>query len=564
METQHRRRRRSGRRKARKKQIAFLIVLALAGGAFVWTRILIDRRNDETLVVAVTGSSDRDDAAGKPDTNDANDAKGAKGATATTVAAAVPAAAAKNVILFIGSGYGTVPMTATRIYAVGESGELAVDRLPQTALVRTTSHNAQTADAAAAMTAYMTGVKVDNEVLSQTADTHAYDDAGRPQSAHGETTCPTVANGKPVATLFELAKRSGRATGIVTTARVTQPTAAAGYAHLCQAGAENAIAAQLAPGGPGYNRQLGDGIDVILGGGWQAFLPKDDRRGSTRNDTRDLFAEMRAKGYTVIGRANELAAVAANPSSGAMRSAGTTGVAGPADATPIEHADRVLGLFARSQMAYDGERAGSAEPSLSEMTTRAIDLLQHRATGYLLIVEGGRIGDALDASLARRAVQEGRAFDDAIAAALEKVRGADPDLRDTLIVVTANHDHTLVMNGDSVLTGRTVEGRPGVLGVLRGVEQPTLATTDAGGRPYTTLAFAAGPKRVRGPRSQAPALSDLALVDADSRYEAAIETPGAIGGADVPLGAAGSNATRFHGTIDNVQVFGLLREAMGL
>ena len=85
-------------------------------------------------------------------------------------------------------------------------------------------------------------------------ETRPYDDDGRPQAAHGETTCATVGNGKRVDTLLELAKASGRATGVVTTGRVTQAITAASYAHLCQRDGENAIAAQLVPGGPAPTR----------------------------------------------------------------------------------------------------------------------------------------------------------------------------------------------------------------------------------------------------------------------------------------------------------------------
>lgn len=524
METQRLRRRRS-RRKARRKQVAVLVALALAIGVIVWTRILIERHNDEALVV-VTAPTDAGKAPARGD--------GGKG---------VPPNAAKNLILFIGDGLGVVPMTATRIYSVGEDGELAMDKLPETALVRTSSRNAQTADAAAAMTAYMTGVKVDNEVLSQSADTHPYDEEGRPQSAHGETTCAIVGNGKRETTLLELAKASGRAIGVVTTARVTQPTTAASYAHLCQSGGENAIAAQLVPGATGTNPKLGEGVDVILGGGWQSFLPKGDPRGSARSDSRDLFAEMRAKGYTIVGRQAELAALL------------------QPNAQPI---GKLLGLFSRAQMSYDLDRPGTTEPSLAEMTGRAIELLERNTTGYLLIVEGGRIGEAFDQSLARKGLQDARAFDDAIAVALDRVRVLDPEMRSTTIVVTANHDHTMVMNGDATTAERTIEARPGILGIVRSFDQPAQAAVDASGRPYTTLVFGTGVKRVKGPRSQAPALSDLALGDRDTRYEAAIEVPTAIGGADVTLEATGANAGRFHGTLDNTQVFLLLREAMGL
>ncbi len=528
METQRLRRRRS-RRRARKKQIAVLIVVALGIGVFVWSRILIERHHDETMFVA-TGAGPGPGAANADGSRPGN--------------RAVAATASKNLILFVGNGFGLVPMTATRIYAHGEDGELAIDRLPETALVRTWSRNAQSADGAAAMTAYMTGVKVDNEVLSQTADTRPYDESGRVQAAHHETTCPAVGNGKRVATLLELAKASGRATGIVTTARVTQPGTAAAYAHLCQRDGENNIATQLVPGGPDANPDLAEGIDVVFGGGWQHFLPKDDPRGSVRNDTRDLFAEMRAKGYAVIGRQSELAAIA---QAGAVRPGG-----------------KVLGLFNRSQMAYDLDRVGTSEPSLAEMTGRALDLLQRNATGYLLIVEGGRIGDALDASLARKALQDGRAFDDAVAVAVDRARTNDPDLRGTTVVVTANHDHTLAMNGNTTTAQRTVETRPGVLGVVRDYREPAQPAGDATGRPYTTLVFGAGEKRVRGPRSQAPALNDLVLGDRASGYEAAVELPEASGGGDVLLSAVGANASRFHGTIDNTQVFTLMREAMGL
>jgi alkaline phosphatase len=221
-------------------------------------------------------------------------------------------------------------------------------------------------------------------------------------------------------------------------------------------------------------------------------------------------------------------------------------------------------MFSGGPRAYDLDRSGTSQPNLAEMTTRAIELLGRNDRGFLLVVEGSRIGDAFDASLARKGLQEARAFDDAIAAAMEKVREVDPDYQHTTIVVTSDHDHTLVMNGNSTLVQRTSATRPGVLGLLRSFNDPTQPLVDASGRPFTTLAFGTGTKRVKGPRSQAPALSDLALGDRNAVYEAAVETPAAIGGTDVMLSAMGANAARFHGTLDNTQVFALLREAMGL
>ena len=517
MDTQRLRRRQS-RRRARKRQITWLIVIALVLAGWVWTRILMQRQNDEQMFTS-----------GK--------------VAATETPKAAPVTASKNLILFIGNGYGIAPMTAARIYTGGEDGALTIDGFPETALVRTYSRNAHASDSAAAMTAYMTGVKVDNEVLSQSAETRAYDEAGRPSSVRDESTCPVAGNGKPATTLLELAKASGRSTGVVTTARVTQAVAAASYAHLCQRGGENTIAGQLVPGGAGSNAKLGEGIDVLFGGGWQHFLPKDDPRGSSRADSRDLFAEMRAKGYAVIARQSELTATNA----------------------PI---GKVLGLFHRSQMSYDLDRFGTQEPSLADMTARAIDLLQRNANGYLLIVEGGRIGEALDTGLMRKALQDARAFDEAIATALTKAKALDPELRNTTIVVTADHDQTLVINGDAALTGRTIEAKPGILGTMRSFTEPTQFANDASGRPYTMLALGIGPKRVKGPRSSAPPLNDLVLAEKNAVYESAIEgideTRDGIGGSDVMLSAIGINASRFHGTLDNVRVFDLLRGAMGL
>src|SRR3954465_13714032 len=83
--------------------------------------------------------------------------------------------APKNVIFFLGDGMGMTTMTAARIYAAGEAGALTMDTLPETALVKTFSNDAQVTDSAPSMSAYMTGVKMNNEVLSMSSDTQAKD-----------------------------------------------------------------------------------------------------------------------------------------------------------------------------------------------------------------------------------------------------------------------------------------------------------------------------------------------------------------------------------------------------
>jgi hypothetical protein len=85
------------------------------------------------------------------------------------------AEAPKNVIFFLGDGMGMTTMTAARIYSVGEDGELTMDTLPETAFVKTFSNDAQVTDSAPSMSAYMTGVKMNNEVISMSPDTVAVD-----------------------------------------------------------------------------------------------------------------------------------------------------------------------------------------------------------------------------------------------------------------------------------------------------------------------------------------------------------------------------------------------------
>ena len=458
--------------------------------------------------------------------------------------AATPAPqAAKNVIFFLGDGYGMVPMTAARIYAVGEEGTSTIDTFPETAFVKTYSNDAQVTDSAPSMSAYMTGVKPNNEVVAMSADTRAVDAAGAGYVSGADSTCPASGNGTPVTTLLELAKTAGRATGVVTTTRVTHATPAATYSHICHRDGENAIAAQLVPGGAGYNARLLDGVDVVLGGGWQHFLPQGAAAGSSRTDARDLQAEMKARGYSIVNDRAGLVAASPVPS-------------------------RLLGLFTRGHMNFDLDRDAAKEPSLAEMTTAALDVLAAtKKNGYFLMVEGGRIDQALHPTLARKALQDGKAFEDAIAAAIAKVKLTDPDLKNTLIVVTADHDHTLVLNGYSARTGKTTDTSPGILGLMRDFSAPTTPALDADGMPFTTLVFGNGESRVNTRRSAMTTLTDAAVFDKSYHQEAAIQMPAGgetHGGADVFLGAMGYAADSFHGILDNTDVFGLVKTAAGL
>jgi alkaline phosphatase len=440
----------------------------------------------------------------------------------------------KNILFFLGDGMGMTTMTAARIYKVGEDGELTMDTLPETAFVKTFSKDSQVTDSAPSMAAYMTGLKTNNGVISMTPETVSYDPTTLQDYVAGaDSTCANT-NGKPATTLLELAKVAGMGTGVVSTTRITHATPAATYAHICQRDGENTIASQMVPGGTGFNTALGDGIDVVLGGGLRHFLPKGT--GSSRTDNRDLVTEMKANGYSY----------AANKS----------------DFDKLPATGKLLGLFTSSHMAYDLDRDATKEPSLADMTARSIDQLKGSSRGFFLMVEGGRIDHALHETTARKALQDTAAFDDAIKIALDKMKVIDPGLKNTLIVVTADHDHTLVLNGYAALTGKTTDTNPGILGLMRSYLDNSVAK-DIGGFEFTTIGFGNGENR---PLART-ALTDAMVFDKAYHQEAAIPTAAGSethGGGDVFLGAIGLGADTFGGVMDNTAVFALIRKATGL
>ncbi|GHD57908.1 alkaline phosphatase [Jeongeupia chitinilytica] len=446
---------------------------------------------------------------------------------------AYAAGEAKNVIFFLGDGMGPATVTASRIYKYKEEGSLNMDKLDRTARIKTFSNDAQTTDSAPSMSAYMTGVKMNNEVISMSPDTKATDAAGKAYLAGTDSTCPGT-NGKPVDTLLEIAKAKGKAVGSITTTRITHATPAATYSHVCHRDAENTIAAQAVPGGAGYNSKLGDGLDVLMGGGNKFFLPTAS--GGKRTDGRDLIAEMKAKGYTYAATGTELKAV----------NTATT--------------SKLFALFTADHMDYELDRTKGAlnQPSLAEMTQKSIEVLAKNSNGFFLMVEGGRIDHALHGTNAKRVLEDTVAFDDAIKVALDEMNKRDPGLKNTLIVVTADHDHTMTING---------YGKRGsnILGTVKNYKDGT-ELKDADGNNYTTLVFGNGPNRkpVRTALIEGTADKTQVLHD-DYQQETGVKINGSEthGGGDVKLLATGAGAKAFKGTLDNTRVFGLIKQAYG-
>jgi alkaline phosphatase len=192
------------------------------------------------------------------------------------------------------------------------------------------------------------------------------------------------------------------------------------------------------------------------------------------------------------------------------------------------------------------------------MTEAALKVLKQNSNGYFLMVEGGRIDHALHGTNAKRALEDTIAFDEAIKRALALV-----DLKDTLVVVTADHDHTMTFNGYSH------KGNP-ILGKVTDLKQtkvqgaPVLAKA-SDSLPYTTLVFGNGGGPHRATRDDLTSV-DTTADDYLQEVGVPLGNPGSEthGGGDVMLLSGGAGSSGFKGTLDNTKVFGLLKSAFGL
>lgn len=440
-------------------------------------------------------------------------------------------ASAGQVVLFLGDGMGVTTVTAGRILAgqkLGKQGEehrLSFETFNNVALIKTYNTNMQVPDSAGTMSAIVTGKKTRFGVLSVNKDVERGDCA---QSLTGV-----------LPTLLEQAEEAGFATGIVTTTRITHATPAANYAHVPERDWEDDSMLPpeaTAAGCKDIARQLvefavGDGIDVILGGGRANFLPTSESdpeypeiRGR-RQDGRNLITEW-------LGRNG-------NSKTGQRR------FVWKADSfAALATKGQVLGLFEPSHMQFDADRAKdrSGEPSLAEMTAFAIKSLQGRSRNFFLVVEAGRIDHGHHAGNAYRALHDVLALDAAVATA-----NAALNPRRSLVLVTADHSHTLTFSG------YPPRGNP-ILGKV-----PVVAGGGEGGAPtyeYPTLGYANGPG----------ALPDYTTVDTQSpdfRQPATLpmltETHG---GEDVAAYARGVSADLVHGVMEQNELYFALYQAL--
>jgi len=382
---------------------------------------------------------------------------------------------AKNIILFLGDGMSLTTVTAARILdgqqqgLLGEENNLSFDGFPFSGLAKTYSVDAQVPDSASTMTAMMSGVKTDFGIV------------GIAESVtRGE--CASQ-SGNELISALDLAELAGLSTGIVTTARITHATPAATYAkspernwegpskmpqQAIDSGCED-IASQLiqyqANLNSRYQGAKSNGIEVILGGGYRHFLPEaaatetDKGLSGNRTDGRNLISEWQAlypQGLFINSRSDF-------------------------EAADFSQYENLFGLFNKTHMRFESNRQHQSqlEPSLKDMTQKAIQTLSKNPKGFFLMVEAGRIDHAHHAGNAFNALSDTIALSQAVEVALENT---DPE--NTLIIVTADHGHVFTM------AGYPKRGNP-ILGkvVSTGQSTPTLAVDNL---PYTTLGYATG------------------------------------------------------------------------
>ncbi|XP_078683100.1 alkaline phosphatase-like [Branchiostoma floridae x Branchiostoma belcheri] len=429
---------------------------------------------------------------------------------------------AKNVVMFLGDGMGVVTVTSARILKgqkAGNPGEetvLAMDTLPHVALSKTYNIDAQTPDSAATATAYLCGVKA------------AYATVG----VDGRALVKDCASSKgaEVPSILAVAESAGKSTGVVTTTRLTHATPAAAYAHsayrqweadsdLPDEAVRNGckdIAAQLVDDNPG--------IEVILGGGRRSFhagadpeYPADPGSNGLRSDGRDLVQAW-LDGKTAaryVWNGTDFRTV--NP----------------------QTTDYLLGLFEASHMKYMTDRDDSAteEPTLAEMTRKAIQILQKNANGFFLLVEGGRIDHGHHEGKAVKALNEAVAFDDAIQVAKDML-----NLDESLIVVTADHAHTVSLGGWDTARGNDIFGKLDPDFYLE--SENAYAVVDR--KPYTALQYGTGPGH-----NISHARQDITNVNTgDPNYLQQTAVPmvsESHGAEDVAIFADGPMAHLFHG-----------------
>ncbi len=283
----------------------------------------------------------------------------------------------KNMILMVPDGMGLPHTTLARWYKGGEL--LAMDEIA-CGLVRTHASDSAITDSAPAATVMATGHKSHTGFIGVLPDV-----ANMP----GLDPIEPGEERRPVATILEAAKLKGLATGLIATCQIPHATPASFSAHYPDRNNYELLIEQ----------QVFNNIDVVFGGGYD-YLKK-------RNDNENLVSTLKQRGYEYITTRDELSKIKGN---------------------------KVWGMFAPVDMAYELDRP-EHEPTLAEMTQKAIEILSKDSDGFFLMVEGSKIDWAAHANDPVGIISDVIAFDDAVKVALDFALNNE----DTAVVIAADH-----------------------------------------------------------------------------------------------------------------------------
>jgi len=388
-----------------------------------------------------------------------------------------------GIILFVGEGLSPARLAPTRVYAAGVETRLNLDSMPNAALVTNYSKDFAAPDQAAAATAIATGERVTNHTLAINAD------------------------GKPIKNIVELAREHGRAIGLVTDTKLTDPTSAAFYAHPLEPSDVDKIAAEFVDRG---------NIDIAMGGGAAQFLPIT--KGGDRQDNRDLLLELRGNGFDIVRTRTELETI------------------------PAWRRPKLFGVFDDGDLAFTNQlEQRNQQPSLSDMVRRAIQLLQYNTGGYFLVVDAGLMRKAAQENNGERTLSQTVELDRAVGTARSY----------------GGPRSTIVVCGDVAIGGLSLNGFP-----FRKDSGIALLGFNSAGQPWIT--WATGP---HGSKSYGPAKipeKDAAETQQSEEPEpAAFYTKSALVTVeDVVAFGSGPGTDALQGVLESTAVFKVLRDEL--
>lgn len=299
----------------------------------------------------------------------------------------------KNVIMMIADGHSVGGTTLARWYDGGKP--LALDEMA-CGLVRTFCADSAITDSAPAATAYATGHKSHAAFIGVLPDANTM--PGLDPIAPGDER-------KPVANIIEAARLKGMSTGVVATIEAQHATPAAFTAHSINRKNFNVIAEQ----------QVYQGVDVLLAGGMYA-LEK-----SGRGDGEDLVSEIKNRGYDFVTTPDEM---------------------------KKSTSDKLWGVFARADLSYDIDRDPKEQPSLAEMTDKAISVLNKNPEGFFLMVEASKVDQGAHPNDPVAVVSDVLAYDKAVKTALDFAKKDG----NTVVIAVTDHGNGGISIGDESTT----------------------------------------------------------------------------------------------------------------